>query len=443
MKYKESATIELKRVLEDDMKTEIVAFLNSYLGGCIYVGVDDDGQIFKTTEEEKDLMESKVINWIRDEAIFPNCSEYVGISFNEDGVLEVHIEPGRKKPYYIKSKGLKPSGVYIRYGRNKSQASHEEIKRLIRESDEINYEDELSKNQNLTFESLNNKLKQQGIHKDFNMVTSGLIDLKTNMYTNLAYWLSDQYSIETKMAVYQGLDRSVFRSKKEFGGSLIKQIDSVLEYFDLCNEVRVIIDGSPTRKEIPSYKMKAAREGILNCFCHKDFSRKSNIKIEFFDNRCEMISPGGFYDGLTLEDALSGMQSFRNENLVKLLFKLGYIENYASGLSRIYSEYANEESKPSIESSMVMLKLILPNINYLVFKKVNDTLDDTLDDTLESNEERLLLILSKNPKINQKELSEVLAISVATVKRNIKSLSEKGYIVRVGGKRFGQWVVKK
>lgn len=47
MKYIESATVELKRVLEDDMKTEIVAFLNSYLGGCIYVGVDDDGQVFE------------------------------------------------------------------------------------------------------------------------------------------------------------------------------------------------------------------------------------------------------------------------------------------------------------------------------------------------------------------------------------------------------------
>lgn len=185
MKYEESATVELKRVLEDDMKTEIVAFLNSYLGGCIYVGVDDDGQLFEFTDEVKDLMESKVINWIRDEAIFPNCSEFIEIFFNEDGILEIHIKPGSKKPYYIKSKGLKPSGVYIRYGRNKSQASHEEIKRLMRESDEINYEDELSKQQNLTFESLNNKLKQQGLHDDFNMVTSGLIDLKTNMYTNL------------------------------------------------------------------------------------------------------------------------------------------------------------------------------------------------------------------------------------------------------------------
>lgn len=39
-----------------------------------------------------------------------------------------------------------------------------------------------------------------------------------------------------------------------------------------------------------------------------------------------------FFDGLTLEDALNGLQSFINENLVKLLYKLEYVENYASGL---------------------------------------------------------------------------------------------------------------
>lgn len=43
-----------------------------------------------------------------------------------------------------------------------------------------------------------------------------------------------------------------------------------------------------------------------------------------------------FFDGLTLEDALNGLQSFINENLVKLLYKLEYVENYASGLTRIF-----------------------------------------------------------------------------------------------------------
>ena len=146
------------------------------------------------------------------------------------------------------------------------------------------------------------------------------------------------------------MNRAVFRSKQEFSGSIIEQIDAVMKYFSLCNEIRVIIDGKPIRTEIPSYNMRAVREAILNCYCHRDYFRNSNIKIEFFDDRCEILSPGGFYGGLTLEKALEGYQCFRNENLVKLLFKLGYIENYASGLSRIFDIYKDEEKKPIVDT---------------------------------------------------------------------------------------------
>ena len=90
---------------------------------------------------------------------------------------------------------------------------------------------------------------------DFKMVTSGFV--RNNKYTNLAFIFSDQYDIETKIGIYNGLDRAVFRSKKEFSGSIIKQIDRTLEYYSLCNEIKVIIDGSPT------YYDKETREAIL------------------------------------------------------------------------------------------------------------------------------------------------------------------------------------
>lgn len=223
--------------------------------------------------------------------------------------------------------------------------------------------------QELTFDSLEMKFKHSQLdYKSFNLVTSGFV--RDGKYTNVAYWFSDQYSVETKVAVYQGLDRDIFRSKKEF-------------------------DGSPTRKEIPSHSMKAAREAILNCYCHKDYSRKSNIKIEFFDDRCEIISPGGFYGGLTLEEALIGEQSFRNEYVVKLLYKLGYIENYASGLNRIYNEYKDKYKQPEFYSSLTMFKITLFNRNYeALFVNPNqhiidnkgktdiDTVNDTVNDTV-------------------------------------------------------------
>ena len=91
MRYEESEIVELKREINEDLKNEIVAFLNSYLGGTIYVGVDDNGYIMDLKKNELDKMESTIINWIRDEAIYPNCSEYVKIEVNEDAVLAISI----------------------------------------------------------------------------------------------------------------------------------------------------------------------------------------------------------------------------------------------------------------------------------------------------------------------------------------------------------------
>lgn len=123
MKYAESNLVELKRSLNEELKSEIIAFLNSESGGIIYVGVNDDGSLYETTAQERDENESKIIHWIRDEAIYPNCSEFIRIFYNEDQVMVISIKSGDNKPYYLKSKGPKPSGVYIRYGRNKTQAS--------------------------------------------------------------------------------------------------------------------------------------------------------------------------------------------------------------------------------------------------------------------------------------------------------------------------------
>lgn len=384
-KYIESNTVELKRILDEDMKSEIVAFLNSYLGGTIYVGIDDNGLIADISLKEKDENKSRVINWIRDEAIYPNCSDYISFEYNEDGVLQINIEPGKDKPYYLKSKGLKPSGVYIRYGQNKSQATPEEIERMIREKDIVPFELYPSLNQELTFNILKLKFEERNLdYNTFNPITFGFI--YNDKYTNVAFWFSDQYNIETKVAIYQGLERDIFRSKQQFSGSIIYQIDKTLDYFNTGNEIRVIIDGSPTRTEIPSYSEKAIREAILNCYCHRDYSRRSNIKMEFFDNRLEIISPGGFYGGLTLEEALKGEQSFRNEFVVKLLYKLGYIENYASGLNRIFSEYKKDKKQPEIYHSMNMFKITIFNRNYeALFVNTNQHLKDNRNKVNENN----------------------------------------------------------
>lgn len=188
MKYEESEKLELKECFTDEVKKEIIAFLNSYLGETIYIGISDAGEIKKINEEEKDETESKIINWIKDESIYPNCSKFVSFIYNKDNILEINVSPGTEKPYYLKDKGPKPSGVYIRYGRNKCQASRDEIVRLILESSTTPYEMLPSLDQDLTFNVLKLKLEEKGIpFNKFKMITAGFII--NDEYTNLAYFL--------------------------------------------------------------------------------------------------------------------------------------------------------------------------------------------------------------------------------------------------------------
>ena len=74
--YNESNKTELKIELVDNVKKEIIAFLNTD-GGVIYVGVDDNGSVVGiSNRQERDSLELKLSNWIQD-AIYPIPSSLV------------------------------------------------------------------------------------------------------------------------------------------------------------------------------------------------------------------------------------------------------------------------------------------------------------------------------------------------------------------------------
>lgn len=96
-KYIEDERTELKRELIDEVKSEIIAFLNSD-GRTIYVGVDDDGSIVGIKDDaSKDKVDLKLGNWIQ-EAFFPKPSGLIQYYFNSDDVLVINISKGINKP---------------------------------------------------------------------------------------------------------------------------------------------------------------------------------------------------------------------------------------------------------------------------------------------------------------------------------------------------------
>ena len=404
----ESNKIEYKRELIADIDKEIIAFLNSQ-GGTIYIGLNDDGTIYKEfLTIDKNKLDLKIGNILQN-SIFPSAYRDVSFNYNKDGILEININEGTHKPYYLREKGPVPSGVYLRVGASKRNASEEEIIKMMLESSNYDYELDISINQDLTFNQLSLIFNSNDLILDDKAKRNFGILNKNNFYTNLGFILSDQSSISVKLAEYdQNLN---FKIKKTFTGSLIKILDEVQEQTNRLNDVSAVIDGiSFRRKEMNSYPSVALREIILNAFCHSDYTRKSNIKIEFFIDKVIITSPGGIYDA-TFEEILEGTQTYRNPKLVHLLDKLNYIENFGSGIRRTFESYTNTTKEPLFKPMTNFLIVELPKINNnttKVKKDLNINLSQIGKETFKLIMEKPglkvndLLILLKN---NYKELN--------------------------------------
>ncbi len=351
----------------NDLKAEIVAFLNTE-GGTIILGADNDGNILSEKKEKYKEWEEKISNWIFN-AFYPDVSNLIFI--NIDDCFEIVIKKGIEKPYFYKDgNGFNAKGVFVRVGSSKRVASFEEIQRMIFMNKAKEYETLSCDEKNLTFSYLKKKLKESNIRFDIKGLS--LIN-KNGKYNNAALLLSDQNPTVSKFAIFQGKDVSVFLDKKEFTGSIMKQLDNMIDYANIINKKKVIISGKTKHDEYRDYPERALREAICNCYCHRDWTMSGDIKIEFYDDRVEIFSQGSLPNGLTLKNIQEGITAKRNPIVVNALNKADLIENYASGVRRIFADYEYFEKQPLFNISDNAVIVTLYNMNYDSQKAENDS----------------------------------------------------------------------
>lgn len=422
----------------NQLKAEIVSFLNSQ-GGTILLGVDDHGNKIEHSEKRYKQWEEIISNSIFS-AFYPSVVNLIEIKI--DKVFTISVKKGINKPYYYKDgEGFNAKGVYIRVGSTKRLANYEEIQRMMIAGKSEEYEKLLSENQNLTFEYVRMKLKEKDI--EFDPKGSSLLNID-GKYNNAALFLSDQNPTISKFAVFQGTDVSVFLDKKEFTGSIMKQLDDILYFSNLSNKKKIIITGKPQRDEYENILKRALREAICNCFCHRDYSLSGDIKVEYYDDRVMIFSPGSLPNGLTVEEIKDGMTAKRNQILVDALDKADFIENYASGVRRIFRDYEDYDKKPEYKISDNGVILTLYNRNY------NDSdvpEDDPKNDPkkLRAKDRQIFIIeeMNNNSKVTIMELSNKFHVSDKTIKRDIEKLKKENKIYRQGSLTDGNWIVIK
>lgn len=439
MDFHESELIELKEIVVEDVKKEIIAFANCD-GGKLYIGVQDDGQIIGV--EDADAAALQISNMVRD-AIKPDLTmflHYETIKENGKEVVCVNVQRGTERPYYIAKKGMRPEGVYVRQGYSSVPATDTAIRRMIKETDGDHFENMRSLNQELTFEAVKREFSSRqmefGVQQ---MRTLKLMD-KEGIYSNLALLLSDQCVHTIKVAVFQGTDQNIFRDRREFTGSILQQMNEVYDYIDIHNQTHATIERL-LRVEVRDYPEIAVREALLNLIVHREYSFRSSGLISIFDDRLEFVSVGGLLPGVELEDVMVGISVCRNEELANVFYRLHLIEAYGTGLTKIMNAYKNADKKPVIETTRNTFKIILPNVNTVHENKEKDEIEE--ERILNGTEKRVLEYAKRYQAITKKDVANLLGVSESTALRKIKKLVKDKFLTQCGKARSTYYTIPK
>lgn len=416
----ETENIEFKSGFTEEIYKEVIAFANTD-GGVLYIGIDNDGNAVGLNNVDDEY--TRITNGIRD-AILPDVTMFVKYTIQENKVVRITISEGTNKPYYLRSKGLKPNGVYVRQGTSSVQASSEQIRQMIKDSDGDDFESMRSIEQELTFTSAIAAFESYGV--DFSQekyLALGMIHKNDGLFTNLALLMSDQCQHSIKVAVFGDDENTTFKDNREFKGSIFKQIDEAFRYIMLSNRTSSIFKGLE-RIDKSDYPEAALREALLNSVVHRDYSYSGSIIININDKQMEFVSIGGLLPGLTADDIRSGISQPRNKNLAEVFHRLKLIEAYGTGIRRIYKLYGNCSVQPCIEVTHNTFKMILPNMS------VAEPL--AAKTYLTPQKEQILDFISKNGQITEAEIMELLGVKRTRAYTLAKQMCDENLIVAVG-----------
>ena len=370
-------------------------------------------------------------------------------------VIVISVEAGKNRPYYLKSKG-KENGTYIRIAGTSRQAFPEKIKELEMEGARISW-DELTCVGYPVSEEATEKLchdienfrekagmtehpvkKEQLINWKILKLGEGKL-LATNAYALL---MSDYFPFsKTQCAVFKGTDRAVFLDKREFTGPIYLQIEEAVDFVLRNIRLGATIDGL-VRKEKFELPPEAIREMIINAHCHRNLRDESCIQVAVYDDRLEVTSPGGLYNGLTYEEIMSGHSKIRNKGIANIFSQMGLVEAWGSGINRIFNaakEYGLP--KPEFMEFDNMFRVELFRNSLPMVQSIGEASEKFKNPELNETQGKILKLLWENNQLSAAKLAEKIGVASRNIESNIKKLKEDGFLIRHGSPKSGYWEV--
>ena len=406
----EDGSTEYKEEYTEKIVKSLVAFSNT-AGGKIILGVNDDMQTVGLSDPDDTA--KRCVAAVTDK-VRPDITMTTKVTVDENGgkpLVIIDVREGDKKPYYIREKGLRAEGVYVRDGTSSVPVTEERFQQMVMNAKSQTFENQISFVQDLTFDYLRSKFEGQLLTlTDENM--ESLHIRKGREYTQLGYILSDQYEQPLKIAAFIDEYRSEFIDRNEFRGCILKQMDEALAFISRYNRTASVIRGT-YREDVKEFSEVSIREAMANAIVHRDYSLDDSILVSVYPKKITITSPGGMRRPYTLEELTRGVSSLRNRNLAAVLYRLKLIEAYGTGIPRIFGSYNGLPVKPTIETGGSSFTITLPAENG---NERNDVMS----------------FLEGRKEFTRSEMEHELALNKSETVSILNGLIRDGIVVRIG-----------
>ena len=416
---RETRIVEFKETITNTFLKTVSAFSN-YDGGTILFGVDDDGNIKGLPDVKQACLD--IENKIND-SITPQPDYTLEVQ-NNDQTIKLTVKSGLQKPYLYKSKAYKRNDTAT------IEVDTLEFSRLVLDGKNIRFEELPCKDQELSFEILHRKLKETVRIENFDKDTLKTLNLydDVNGFNNAAGILADKNHFPGIDIVKFGENISIIQKRSTFENiSVLEVYEKAIEVFRDYYQYEVIQGAD--RKKMEKIPEAAFREAIANALIYRVWDVDSQIRVSMFDDRIEIVSPGGLTSGITEEEYLSGKLSvLKNRNLANVFYRLGFVEIFGTGITRIKQLYAEALIKPDFEVSENAIKIVLP-----IFEKNADLTKDEII---------IYKLLSKTMLKPISEVAPYVPFGKSKTTKLLKEMCQKGVITVEGKGKGTKYIIR-
>ena len=242
------------------------------------------------------------------------------------------------------------------------------------------------------------------------------------------------------------------RYQDEIRGNLFAQVEKTLETLRQKYLKAYISYKGLQRLETFLFPEGALREALLNAVVHKDYSSAIPIQISVYDHQIVLWNPGQLPQDWTLERLMGKHPSHPfNPLMANAFFRAGHIESWGRGIEKIERECREHGIDApiydySFSGLMVTFKANPEHLIAALGEKearrlLGEKVGEKVGETLTTNQQRILELLSQNPRMAAPELAEIVGISKRKIEQNVAILKRMGRLKRIGPAKGGHWEI--